>query len=349
MADRCCLIVSPVQTAECETISSLMPDNPPLPSNTTDTGTSSNTQDSRLGSEASASPTPSPAWLRLLELANPSDDQIKELVHEQLKADLGLEEVSTRMNILFFYDSAAVARSDTDLIYRAASNLDRSQPVLLILDSTGGDVAAAYFIAKICREYSSNFQVAVPRRAKSAATLICCGAESVHMGNLSELGPIDPQFDRVPALALKNSVEHLAELTKRHPHASEMFASYLAKTLRIEALGYYERVAESAAQYAERLLRARRGPVATSDAVSAIAQRLVYMYKDHGFVIDAGEAGEIFGSSVVRINTAEYHFANRVYERLSLLDRIIRNVHSRYFAFAGGANSGCQLRRQTAT
>ena len=312
-------------------------------------GTPPNRKESKPASDAPASPTPSPAWIRLLELANPSDDQIKELVHEQLKADLGLEELAAQMSVLFFYDSAAVARSDTDLVYRAAADLDKSKPVLLILDSAGGDVAAAYFIAKICREYSSNFQVAVPRRAKSAATLICCGAEAVHMGNLSELGPIDPQFDRVPALALKNSVEHLAELTKRHPHASEMFASYLAKTLRIEALGYYERVAESAAQYAERLLRARRGAAITSDAVSAIAQRLVYMYKDHGFVIDAAEASEIFGSSVVKINTVEYQFANRVYERLSLLDRIIRNVHSRYFAFTGGANSGCQLRRQTAT
>ena len=99
------------------------------------------------------------------------------------------------------------------------------------------------------------------------------------MGSLSELGPIDPQFQGVPALALKNSVEHLAELTKRYPEATDLFASYLAKTLRIESLGYYERVAESAAQYAERLLKARRIEPISDEKIASIAQRLVYAYR----------------------------------------------------------------------
>jgi ClpP class serine protease len=167
------------------------------------------------------SATPPPAWARLVALrdTNPTNDQLKELVHEQIAQDLADTPIAAKYSVMFLYDAVAIARSDTDQLYRALNTLKgafRKKPLLLILDSDGGDVGAAYFIAKICREFTdAAFEVAVPRRAKSAATLICCGAERIHMGSLSELGPIDPQFEGVPALALKNSIEHLAELTKR--------------------------------------------------------------------------------------------------------------------------------------
>jgi len=47
------------------------------------------------------------------------------------------------------------------------------------------------------------------------------------MGSLSELGPIDPQINELPALGLKNSVDHIAELVRKYPASSEMFAKYL--------------------------------------------------------------------------------------------------------------------------
>jgi len=259
---------------------------------------------------------------------------------------LAEDPISAQYNVMFLYDALAIARSDTDQLYRSLNKAYPDKPLLLVIDSTGGDVAAAYFIAKICREFTRvSFHVAVPRRAKSAATLICCGAEHIHMGSLSELGPIDPQFEGVPALALKNSIEHLAELTKRYPQAADLFASYLSKTLRIEALGYYERVAESAAQYAERLLRARKLTSVAGEKIRNIAERLLYMYKDHGFVIDAAEAEEIFESGVVLTNTPEYALANKLYRSLDIIQRVLRDLHSLGFAFTGAPDSGCQLRK----
>jgi hypothetical protein len=83
-----------------------------------------------------------------------------------------------------------------------------------------------------------------------------------------------------------------------------------------------------------------------AETSATIAQRLLYMYKDHGFVIDASEAAEIFGTSVVVTNTPEYELANRAYQTLSRLERVIREFHSRFFAFAGTIDQGCQLRRR---
>lgn len=287
-----------------------------------------------------------PPWVQLIQLraTNPTDDEIRRLVHEQVQADLAGESLAAQYNVLFLHDASTLMRSDTDRIYRAVTSLAESKPILLIVDSGGGDISAAYFIAKLCREYSQDtFEVVVPRRAKSAATLLCCGADSIHMGSMSELGPIDPQFEGVPALALKYSIEHLAELTKRYPDATDLFASYLSNSLRIEALGYYERVAESAAQYAERLLRSRRALNQDATEVTQIAQHLVYAYKDHGFAIDAGEATEIFSDAVVKVNTPEYDLGNKLYRSLTLLDRILEDFYEKYFSFTGTPADGAVL------
>lgn len=52
-------------------------------------------------------------------------------------------------------------------------------------------------IVHLCRVYSNgNFHVLIPRRAKSAATMIALGSTDIHMGETSELGPIDTQIIR---------------------------------------------------------------------------------------------------------------------------------------------------------
>lgn len=289
----------------------------------------------------------SPAWIQLIEARGTgiSEADIKKLIHRGVAADLKDEPLAHKYNVVFLYDSSTLLRSDTDRIYRAVTSLETRKPLLLIVDSGGGDIASAYLIAKLCREYADeSFHVVVPRRAKSAATLLCCGADYIHMGSLSELGPIDPQFQGgIPALALKHSIEHLADLTKRHPAAAEMFALYLAKSLRIESLGYYERVAESATQYAERLLKSRQTVSMTASEISAVAQRLVYAYKDHGFVLDANEATEIFSDEVIKINTPEYALGNKLYRTLDLLEKVVGDFYDRNFLFTGLAEGGCAI------
>jgi len=244
-----------------------------------------------------------------------TDNALQDVVNRQVRWVLSRHPVAGEHNVLFLFDSASISRTDANRIYSGISGFDPEKPLLLIVNSTGGDVASAYFIAKLCRQSTKrSFKVAVARQAKSAATLICCGADQIHMGSLSELGPIDPQFGHIPALALKYSIEHLAQLASQYPDARDMFSDYLSKSLNIQALGYYERVAESAKQYAERLLRTRRDVNQTPQEVEAIAQRLVYTYKDHGFVIDSGEATDIFGDDVVKCDSFEYQLANDLYQ-----------------------------------
>ena len=247
-------------------------------------------------------------------------------------------------NLVILYDDMIITRSDANRIYRALAAVDQTRPLLLVLKSSGGDIAAAYFIGKLCREHTTGrFEVAIPREAKSAATLTCCGADVIHMGSLSELGPIDPLFSGMPALAVKHSLEHLAEIAALHPGSGAMISDYLAKSLSVNIIGHVERAAESAAQYAERLLANRSSPMDATANVE-IARRLVYDYKDHGFVIDAREAADIFGEAMVKADTPHYHVANKIYEELDVMAFVASRRYNRRLAFTGEVSGGCIMR-----
>lgn len=253
--------------------------------------------------------------------------------------------VSEEYNILIIHDDIRMIRDDADNIYSAATKFQENKPLLLILYSSGGDIGSAYLISKLCRECTSEkFVVVIPRKAKSAATLICCGADEIHMGSLSELGPIDPQINDLPVLGLKNTMEHIADLIRTHPHASEMFAKYLHLSLEPIHLGYHERVAESAVQYAERLLEARRAN--STSSVQKIANDLVYSYKDHRFVIDKTEAIKIFGEEIIHTNTPEYSLGNSIYETMILITKC-SDMMNHHFYFIGSCNSNPQFLKKS--
>ena len=83
-----------------------------------------------------------------------------------------------------------IEESDADMLEEILQVTDLSRGLCLILDSPGGNALAAERIVRICREYSAgNFEVMVPRRAKSAATMIAFGANKIYMTPTSTLGP----------------------------------------------------------------------------------------------------------------------------------------------------------------
>ena len=246
-------------------------------------------------------------------------------------------ELTEKYNILILYDDSTLVKSDADKIYNSITTFTDTKPLLLVLLSRGGSASSAYLIGKLCREYSKGkFIVAIPRYAKSAATLLSCAANEIHMGSMSELGPVDPQINGMPALGLKNSVEHIAGLIKKYPDASEMFAKYLHLSIEPIQMGYYERVAESAMQYAENLLSTHQNNLPR--LAKEIAEELVYKYKDHGFVIDTAEAVKIFGNKVIQNNTVEYRFSNMIYKTLDLVESISSYLDHKFY-FIGSFDS----------
>lgn len=249
-----------------------------------------------------------------------TDDEIRASFAEMADAIIqGFPDLRARYHVIALLEpSNSVDSSDLDGLFGSLrrENGSRQKDVLLLLLSRGGSIEPAYQISKICKEFAKDkFIVVIPRHAKSAATLIALGADELHIGPLGQLGPIDPQLGGLPALGVSQALKSIASVAQQYPGSAAMFAAYLKEILTVEQIGYCDRIAESAIQYAQRLLASK---ASTKEKAEGIARKLVHEYKDHGFVIDREEARQLLGDSLIKEGTKELEFAEEIYD---LFDR----------------------------
>lgn len=280
----------------------------------------------------------------LFALIREKDDELlKREVTSHVAKILASYHLDSYTVVLLFDDCDLLTTYHANQVYDAASEGGTEKDILLILQSPGGRIEPAYLISKTCKRLSKGkFSVAVPRRAKSAATLITLGADEIHLGLLSELGPIDPQIGGYPALSLANALNKLAELACQFPQSSDMWANYLTKNLNLRDLGYLERLSESAVQYAERLLSSKSLP--KPHTAESLADHFVRHYKDHAFVIDMDETKSLLGESIVKSGTSEYQAANAVYKFLDFLEFLLRVLIGKEFYYVGAIKDGLSVR-----
>lgn len=96
---------------------------------------------------------------------------------------------STRPNTNFQMGSDVVPRLYEHL--RALAAVTPKPKVELFLHSNGGDGVAPWRIVTLIREFASEFNVLIPHRAFSAATLVSLGADKIWMHPMV-VGPTDP-------------------------------------------------------------------------------------------------------------------------------------------------------------
>lgn len=273
---------------------------------------------------------------------NFDENKFKITVMEHLEA-LAIKHGLGHYLILYLLDAQdSLSSWHSNKIYKAASTANKQKDILLIVHSLGGSIEAGYFIGKAGKRLAKEkFAVAVPRKAKSAATLLSLGADEIHMGLLSELGPIDPQVNGYPAQGLKNALEILSEMSCRHPAASGMLGDYLNKKLDLRILGLFERINESAIQYAERLIADK--PLPEGRTAKSLSDHLVNHYKDHGFVIDYDEAAGLLGNQIIKQETKEYVFANDVFESFDLAKFVLDVVANKDMDIVGSTLTGVRV------
>jgi hypothetical protein len=91
------------------------------------------------------------------------------------------------------------------------------QDIHLMLASPGGDGETAVRLTRAAQARCRRLTVIIPDRAKSAATLIAIGAHEILMSPVSDLGPIDPQFqfEDGSLVAAKDIIAAVEEATKK--------------------------------------------------------------------------------------------------------------------------------------
>lgn len=236
------------------------------------------------------------------------------------------------------YDFLGSRIADTFLDARRSLGAD--EHIMLLIDSPGGQAKHAYRAAQILAGHGG-FTAVVPRRAKSAATLLSIGADVILLGEYSELGPLDVQvwdsererygsaLDEVQSLerlhvASLESVDQamylLVRRTRKRTNVllpmvlkfiSDMMLPLLDKT---DAVHYTEvlRQLKEGEEYARRCLQSAGYSEEDSVGISA---RLVNDYPVHDFAIGRHEAEEIG----LRIRTASQELSDVIEELVPFL------------------------------
>jgi len=87
-----------------------------------------------------------------------------------------------------------IAQDTLPLFYQILGEMGHQPKLDLLIYSQGGQIDTPWPLVNLLREYSDDLSVIVPWRAHSAATLLALGANTIEMGPLASLSPIDPQF-----------------------------------------------------------------------------------------------------------------------------------------------------------
>lgn len=213
----------------------------------------------------------------------------------------------------------------------------------VILDSTGGPLDSAFRTVLFLSRYAGQLNVYVPRRGKSASTLIAVGASKIFMSPFGELGPLDTQIrdprnptDYISALDCYQSVDYVREfgfstlsqalkqlatvtqgklMLSDSLNAAAQFAigsinPMLSQTRSLD-FGAWGRSLKMGERYAQILL-SRAGQIEQGKA-ERIASRLVYGYTHHLFPIDINEAAEM-GLNPEEMSEAAYDQAINIVE-----------------------------------
>jgi len=176
--------------------------------------------------------------------------------------------------------------------------------------SRGGSIDVPWRIATALRAASDEWNMLVPFRANSAATLLGLGADEIILGRQGELGPIDPIMGiqrQVPqpggppvsmqenlsvedVMAYGRFVRERAGLSDQDALARSL--DKLAERLDAVSLGNAYRTHTHIREVARRMLLSRRDPT-TEQAMATIIETLAERVYAHGHAIGLSEAADI--------------------------------------------------------
>lgn len=194
--------------------------------------------------------------------------------------------------------NAMIIHDDLTPIVDLLSGFDPSEPLDLMIHSPGGLPDAAETLLRTAfRSSDRKFRVIVPASAKSAATLLSLGADTIVMGENSQLGPIDPQVF-VPQLGMmlpaKAVLEAYVDLTtKQAPTAGEI--TVIAQSLNAVFVKWCRQSMDRSKQLAEDWLATwmHSGDPAKANAIANELAEGARFTNSHGQVITWKDAVDI--------------------------------------------------------
>ncbi len=126
-------------------------------------------------------------------------------------------EQHTSRNVIAYYSAflskppmfgLEITDEDKNGFMMAIHQMDRKKGLDLFLHTPGGSIAAAESLVDYLRRmFDKDIRAIVPQIAMSAGTMIACSCSSIVLSKHSNLGPIDPQINGVPAQGVLDEIQ----------------------------------------------------------------------------------------------------------------------------------------------
>jgi hypothetical protein len=206
-------------------------------------------------------------------------------------------------------------------LYDHLREMGKVEKLDLFIYSRGGDIDVPWRIASALRRASDTWNVLIPFRANSAATLLSLGADEIVLGPLAELGPIDPFMNLQrqvgqpggPPMFMQDNIgiEDLMAYVKfvneraglSDQEALTASLGHLANRLDPISLGAAYRTHTHIREVAKRMLLSRKQPP-TEQTMATIIETLAERVYAHGHAIGGSDALEM-GLPVVQEQESE--------------------------------------------
>ncbi len=201
-----------------------------------------------------------------------------------------------------------IAGDVVPLLGNLLDGIGKVKKISLLLYTSGGDMLAPIRIVKLIRNNCDSFEVLVPYKAHSAGTLICLGADTIVMGKLGELTPVDPatghpfnpQNPANPQQKLEVSVEDLNSYLlfakeKADVKSEQMIDAYklLVEKLHPLSIGNAYRAYRMARLLTERLLWLHMDKEKDNEKIKKIVKEITGDITIHAYPIDRDEAADL--------------------------------------------------------
>jgi len=225
-----------------------------------------------------------------------------------------------------------IAGDVVPLLGNLLDGIGKVKKISLLLYTSGGDMLTPIRIVKLIRNNCNSFEVLVPYKAHSAGTLICLGADTIVMGKLGELTPVDPatghpfnpQNPASPQQKLEISVEDLNSYLlfakdKAGVKSEQMIDVYkfLVEKLHPLSIGNAYRAYRMARLLTERLLWLHMDKKKDEERIKKIVKEITGDITIHAYPIDRDEAADL-GLKIEKASDG--------------LDKIMRELYEAYSA-----------------
>jgi ClpP class serine protease len=221
----------------------------------------------------------------------------------QITSPYGREKVSTKRS-----EGASFNQMDERSVEYAIRDIDEDiDDLKLVITSPGGRVSSANKIARSIKNNFDSIETYVPHFAKSGGTLISLTGEEIVMGEISDLGPLDPQMPmkdggRSSSRDVIDSYHRwIDQWQKKHP--SEASAPEQSMIERMDILEYEEakKSLDEMKNYTQDILSSHDN-ISEKEARKTV-ENLVDGFPVHGYTLTYEDATEVLPDNMITPET----------------------------------------------